>query len=39
VIEATDPTFSRGICAEWLEGRLPGPVEELSAWSEEDDAE
>jgi len=39
VIEATDPMFSRGICAEWLEGRLPGPVEELSAWSEEDDAE
>jgi hypothetical protein len=36
VIAATDPEFSPAQCAEWLEGRLPTPVEDLSAWSHAD---
>src|SRR5688500_5996917 len=28
VIETTSPDFSPGQCAEWLEGRLPRPVED-----------
>jgi hypothetical protein len=39
VIEATDPAFLPGTCAEWLEGRLPRPVEQVAAWSEDDDSE
>ena len=34
VIEATDPAFSPATCAEWLEGRLPRPVEDAAAWSD-----
>jgi hypothetical protein len=37
VIEATDVDFSPGTCAEWLEGRLPRPVDDLAAWSLDDD--
>ncbi len=37
VIESTDPKFSPGQCAEWLEGRLPQPVEELEQWKTDDD--
>jgi len=33
VIESTDPTFSPDQCAEWLEGRLPRPVDDLSEWA------
>jgi hypothetical protein len=33
VIESTDPGFSPAACAEWLEARLPRPVNELAAWS------
>ena len=32
VIESTVPTFSPATCAEWLEGRLPRPVDDLSQW-------
>src|SRR5215475_6221364 len=32
VIESTDPSFSPDQCAEWLEGRLPRPVEDLEQW-------
>lgn len=32
VIESTDPTFSPDLCAGWLEGRLPHPVNDLSQW-------
>lgn len=42
VIESTDPTFKPDSCAEWLEGRLPRPVDDLAQWdtdSETEDAE
>lgn len=35
VIEAKEITFTPASCAEWLEGRLPRPVEELSEWTDE----
>lgn len=37
VIESTDADFSPGKCAEWLEGRLPRPVEDLDEWSLDED--
>lgn len=33
VVEATDPDFHPGTCAEWLEGRLPRPVDDLDQWN------
>ncbi len=42
VVESTDPTFTPDLCAEWLEGRLPRPVDDLAQWdagSETDDEE
>ncbi len=32
VIESTVRDFSPKTCSEWLEGRLPRPVEDLSQW-------
>jgi hypothetical protein len=32
VIECTDDSFEPKTAAEWLEGRLPRPVEDLSQW-------
>jgi hypothetical protein len=32
VIECEDKDFRPGTLAEWLEGRLPRPVEDLSQW-------
>ena len=32
VIESQDPSFAPSAAAEWLEGRLPRPVEELDQW-------
>ena len=32
VIECPNIEFTPDICAEWLEGRLPRPVEKLSEW-------
>lgn len=32
VIESTDPSFSPATCAEWLEGRLPRPIDDLQQW-------
>jgi len=32
VIESRNPKFKPGTVAEWLEGRLPRPVEELAQW-------
>jgi hypothetical protein len=32
IIQSTDPTFSPTKCAEWLQGRLPQPVEDPSKW-------
>lgn len=35
VIESNDTSFGPEKVAEWLEGRLPRPVEDLSLWQEE----
>ncbi len=32
VVECEDPNFRPGTLADWLEGRLPQPVEDRSAW-------
>ena len=32
IIESTDPSFTPDDCAEWLEGRLPSPVDDLEQW-------
>jgi hypothetical protein len=37
VIESKDPGFSPAKCAEWLEGRLPSPVEDPKGWETEDE--
>lgn len=37
VIECDDPQFAPAKCAEWLEGRLPNPVDDLTSWQEEED--
>ena len=39
VIESTFITFTPDICLEWLEGRLPRPVDDLTQWTLEDDEE
>lgn len=33
VIECSDSAFKPGTVTEWLEGRLPQPVEDLSQWN------
>ncbi len=35
VIECHDSKLRPGTCAEWLEGRLPRPVDDLSQWENE----
>ena len=37
VIECNDSNFKPGTVAEWLEGRLPRPVDDVSEWSQDDD--
>jgi len=37
VIESKDPKFMPGTVAEWLEGRLPRPVEDLTQWDSDND--
>lgn len=37
VIESTNPSFSPDTCAEWLEGRLPRPVDDLQQWKTDDE--
>ncbi|QJE94376.1 hypothetical protein [Luteolibacter luteus] len=32
IIESTHAEFPPDLCAEWLEGRLPRPVENLAEW-------
>ena len=32
VIKSSDPSFSPNQCAEWLEGRLPRPVNDIEQW-------
>jgi len=36
VIEATDLDFSPKLLSEWLEGRMPRPVNDLSQWIQKD---
>ena len=37
VIESTDPAFAPDKCREWLESRLPNPVDDPSQWESDDD--
>lgn len=37
VIECEDPEFAPDSLAEWLEGRLPRPVDDLANWDCEDE--
>lgn len=37
VIECDDPEFTPALCAEWLEGRLPDPVDDPEEWEFPDD--
>ncbi len=39
VIESTDPEFTPDQCVEYLEGRLPRPVDDLKEWSLDQDEE
>jgi hypothetical protein len=39
VIESTSPDFSPKKCVEWLEGRLPRPVDDLSQWTDDETTE
>jgi hypothetical protein len=32
VIESVDPSFTPDLAAQWLQGRLPEPVEDENAW-------
>lgn len=36
IIECHNPEFEPKVCAEWLEGRLPDPVDDLASWAVED---
>ena len=36
VIECDDAEFPPSICAEWLEGRLPRPVDDVNIWKNEE---
>lgn len=37
VIESKDNEFEPSVCLEWLEGRLPRPVDDLSQWEENEE--
>jgi hypothetical protein len=39
VIESKTKDFTPSTCAEWLEGRLPRPVDDHAAWTLEDDGD
>jgi hypothetical protein len=39
VIESRDKEFLPQQCAEWLEGRLPRPVTDLTQWNTDDEPE
>ena len=36
MIESKDPSFTPDKASEWLEGRLPNPVDNLDEWFTED---
>ena len=33
VIESTSSEFTPGNCLEWLEGRMPQPIDDVAAWA------
>ncbi len=35
VIESTEQSFTPNLLAEWLEGRLPRPIDDLGQWKED----
>jgi hypothetical protein len=37
VIESTEPSFTPDRCVEWLEGRLPRPVDDPEQWKMDDE--
>ena len=37
VVESTEASFLPDQCAEWLEGRLPRPVDDLSQWADDEE--
>lgn len=37
VIESTEAGFTPALLAEWLEGRMPRPVDDITQWKNEDD--
>jgi hypothetical protein len=37
LIESSDPELKPGTCKKWLEGRLPQPVDDESAWPADDE--
>jgi hypothetical protein len=37
VIESKEPSFTPEKCAEWLESRLPRPVDDLEQWQVDDE--
>lgn len=39
VIESKHVDFTPALCAEWLEGRLPRPVDDLEEWKTDSDDE
>lgn len=36
VVESTAPEFTPALCAEWLQGRLPRPVDDPERWALDD---
>jgi hypothetical protein len=36
VIESTNEEYSPALCAEWLRGRMPSPIDDLSQWLQDD---
>jgi len=36
IIESTDCSFKPETCAEWLEGRLPRPIDDATAWPKDE---
>ena len=39
VLESKDPEFNPDLWEEWLEGRLPKPVDRVASWTENLDEE
>jgi hypothetical protein len=39
VIESKDVEFEPDTCRQWLESRLPNPVDDLSQWESDDDGD